>query len=384
MKKTTSETMKNLKKKQLKFIDLVDKAQNSKLKAVFEAVLSSGNFILGKEVSSFEKEFAKYLGVKYCVGVGNGLEAIQISLMALGLGDGDEVITTPISAVATTLAIMATGATPIFVDTKDDGLLNPDLILKAITKKTTAILPVHLYGNPVDLDKIQTICKKYNLYLIEDAAQAHGSTFHGKKLGTFGKLGCFSFYPTKNLGALGDGGAIVTNDKHLAQICRQIRDYGQKEKNVHLRYGLNSRLDELQAALLRVKLINLDEDNRKRVRLAQRYIKNLSTLKEVEIVRSHPKAQSNFHLFVIRVKKRDSLMKYLENQGIQTLIHYPIIIPDQPFLKKEYGFLSLPIARKFVKTCLSLPCYPTMQLSDVDFVSSKIVDFYTNETDRER
>lgn len=378
MKKITSETMKSLKKKQLKFIDLVDKSQTSKLKAAFEHVLSSGKFILGKEVDSFEKDFAKYLGVKYCVGVGNGLEAIQISLMALGIGDGDEVITTPISAVATTLAIIACAAKPIFVDTKDDGLLNPDLILKAITKKTTAILPVYLYGNPVDLDKIQTICKKYNLYLIEDTAQAHGSAFKGKELGTFGKLGCFSFYPTKNLGGLGDGGAIVTNDKHLAQICREIRDYGQKEKNVHIRYGLNSRLDELQAALLRVKLTNLDEDNRKRVKLAQRYIKNLSTLKEVEIVRSHPKAQSNFHLFVIRAKKRDSLKKYLENQGIQTLIHYPSIIPDQPFLKKKYGSLNLPLARNFVKSCISLPLYPKMTVGQIDYISSKIAEFFRN------
>lgn len=376
MKKITSGTMNSLKKRQIKFIDLVDKSQTSKLKAAFEQVLVSGKFILGEEVVGFESQFAHYLGVKHCIGVGNGLEAIQISLMSLGIGDGDEVITTPISAVATTLAIMAVGAKPVFVDTTQDGLIDPDLIPQVLTRKTKAILPVHSYGNPADLEKIQSICKKYNLSLIEDAAQAHGSTFKNKKLGTFGYLGCFSFYPTKNLGALGDGGAIVTNNKALAQICREIRDYGQKEKYVHVRYGLNSRLDELQAALLKVKLTNLDKDNRIRVKLAQRYIDNLSTLREVVIVRPSPKAQSNFHLFVIKTKKRDQLMNFLQTNGIQTMVHYPAIIPDQPFLKKAYGSLSLPTARSFVKSCLSLPCHPKMPFAQVDYICKFIKDFY--------
>ena len=368
--------MRSLKKGQIKFVDLVNKSPNVKLRAAFERVLASGNFILGKEVDSFEKEFAKYLGVKYCVGVGNGLEAIQISLMTLGIGPLDEVITTPISAVATTLAILATGAKPTFVDTTEDGLINPDLIPQAITKKTKAILPVYLYGNPVDLDKIPSICKKYKLILIEDAAQAHGSKFNGKFLGTFGKMGCFSFYPTKNLGAFGDGGAIVTNSLKLYQICYETRDYGKKEKYLHTRYGLNSRLDEIQAALLKVRLKSLDRDNKIRQHLAQRYLNNLSSLKDLKVIRPNPKAQSNFHLLVIKTKKRDQLMKHLQESGIQTLVHYPAIIPDQPFLKKEYSSLNLPVARSFVKTCLSLPCHPKMTISDVDYISSKIINFF--------
>lgn len=361
----------------IKIVDLQNDAKSkSIILAVFKRVLSSGNFILGKEVKHFEEDFAEYLGVKFCIGVGNGLEALQIALMSLDIGKGMEVITTPISAVATTLAILATGAKPIFVDTTKNGLLNPNQILKVITKRTRAILPVHLYGQSADLNKLMTICQKHQLFLIEDAAQAHGSKFNGKYLGTFGKLGCFSFYPTKNLGALGDGGAIVTNDKKLALVCRQIRDYGQSEKYRHTRYGLNSRLDELQAALLRIKLPDLDRNNNKRKKLAQRYIKNLSKISGLEIVGSDNFANSNQHLFVIKVKQRDKLMKYLEKSGIQTLVHYPEIIPDQPFLKKEYGSLSLPIAKEFVNLCLSLPLHQKITFSDIDYISSQIIGFY--------
>lgn len=372
--------MKNLKKGRVKFLDLKISAQNKKpyLKA-FAKVLSAGNFILGEKVKQFEENFAKYLGVKFCIGVGNGLEALQISLMALKIDQGDEVITTPISAAATTLAILAVGAKPVFVDTTKDGLLNPNLIVPAITKRTKAILPVHLYGNPVDLNKIQKICKKYKLFLIEDVAQAHGSTHNGKKLGNLGDLGCFSFYPTKNLAALGDGGAIVTNSKSLAKICREIRDYGQNKKYLHVRFGLNSRLDELQAAILDLRLKGLDKENESRKNIAERYIKNLSQIKQIEIIKAGNLSKPNYHLFVIKTKKRDGLKKFLQECGVQTLIHFPKIIPDQPFLKKKYGSENLPVARKFVKTCLSLPCYPEMSLSDTDYVSSKIIDFFRNQ-----
>lgn len=376
MRKTTSEIMHNLKGRSIKFLDLTRKSSEKKLLlAAFERVLSSGVFILGQEVEKFEKNFAKYLGLKYCIGVANGLEALQIALMALDIKAADEVITTPISAVATTLAIMAVGAKPVFVDTLENGLINPDLIPQVITKRTKAILPVHLYGNPVQLDKIQKICKKYKLGLIEDAAQAHGSKFKNKSLGAFGSLGCFSFYPTKNLASLGDGGAIVTNNVSLAKICFEIRDYGQTDKYVHSRFGLNSRLDELQAAFLNVHLQQLDKDNHKRRQLAQRYIENLATIKKVEIVKETINSEGNFHLFVIKTKKRNQLKEYLKKLGIQTLIHYSKIIPEQPFLKKEYGYLSLPVARTFVKTCLSLPMYPRMNLQDVDFFCSKIKQF---------
>lgn len=360
----------------MQFINLkLTSSKTNQLRQGFNRVLSSGNFILGKEVNRFEKTFASYLKAKYCIGVGNGLEALQISLMALEIGKNDEVLTTPISAVATTLAILAVGAKPVFVDTDSNGLLDLDKIV--ITKKTRAILPVHLYGNPVDLKKLKETCQKNKLFLVEDAAQAHGSKFNGKSLGTFGDLGCFSFYPTKNLGALGDGGAIITSNKSLAKICREIRDYGQKGKYKHIRFGLNSRLDELQAALLSVKLKYLEKENEKRRRLAHRYIRNVSILKGIDIVNSSDKAIPNYHLFVIKTNKRSKLEKYLKEFGIQTSIHYPKIIPDQPFLKKEYKSLALPVARAFVKTCLSLPCYPKLSFKDIDFVSSKIIDFFT-------
>jgi dTDP-4-amino-4,6-dideoxygalactose transaminase len=339
-------------------------------------VFDSGWYILGKEVKSFEEQFAKYLGVKYCIGVANGLEALQIAMMSLDLGRGDEVITTPVSAVATTLAILAVGATPVFVDTDENGQIDSSKIEKAITTRTKAVLPVHLYGQPCKIDEIKDLCKKHKLYLIEDAAQAHGSTYKAKKLGTFGDVGCFSFYPTKNLGAIGDGGAIVTNDSKIAKACAEIRDYGQKTKYVHTRYGLNSRLDELQAALLSVKLKYLDGDNVARRSLAKRYIENLKGVKGLEIILPERPDDSNYHLFVIRVKNRDGLQKYLTDKGIPTLIHYPIAIPDQPLFAKKYDSLEIPEARGFVKEILSLPCHPFLNNDEVDYISEKIIHFF--------
>lgn len=365
-----------IKKTHLRFNNLNDQG-DSELKNAFEKVLSSGNFILNKEVKNFEKQFAGYNKSKYCIGVANGLEALQISLIATDIGNGDEIITTPISAVATSLAILAVGATPVFVDTKGDGLINPDLIQEAITKKTKAILPVHLYGNNSDIQQIKSICQINKLLLIEDAAQAHGSEYLGKKLGSFGNLGCFSFYPTKNLGALGDGGAIITNNSHLAKICYQIRDYGQSRKYQHSRFGLNSRLDELQAALLSVKLKHLNSDNNKRRRLAQKYIRNLSDIPFIKMVLPENIIDANFHLFVIKTKKRNGLINYLRRFGVPTAIHYPKIIPDQPFLKGRYDNVLLPNARKFVNEIISLPIYPNMPMEQVDFISNLIKDFYS-------
>jgi len=364
-----------VKKRIVKFNKLIrSPARNKSLQKSFKRVLSSGYYILGQELRNFEEQFARFLGIKYCIGVGNGQEALQISLMALGIGAGDEVITTPISAVATTLAILAVGAKPVFVDTNDDGLIDPDLIPKAISKKTKAILPVHLYGNSVNLKKIMSICKRNKLFLIEDACQAHGATYNGKKLGTFGILNAFSFYPTKNLGAFGDGGAIVTNSVRLAKICRQIRDYGQYGQYNHVRYGLNSRLDELHGALLSEELKHLDEDNKKRRNIGERYIKNLG-LTHPEIVLGAYNGESIFHLFVIKTKKAKGLRKHLSENGIQALRHYPRTIPDQPFLKSVYGTTKIPIARNFVKTILSLPCYPNLKLKDVNSICQKIIEF---------
>lgn len=361
----------------IKFLDFIKDAEARKKEymSAFDRVLESGWYILGNEVTSFEKELAEYLGIKHCIGVANGLEALQISLMALGVGKGDEVITTPVSAVATTLAIIAVGAKPVFVDVNDNGQIDASKIEEKITSKTKAVLPVHLYGQPCEIDTIQQICNKYKLFLIEDAAQAHGTTYKGKKVGTFGIISGFSFYPTKNLGAMGDGGAIVTNDDKLNVICREIRDYGQKSKYIHTRYGLNSRLDEIQAALLRVKLKYLDEDNNKRRNLAKEYIRNLSAVKGIQIILQTNVDDSIFHIFAIRTKKRDELRSCLEKNGIQTLIHYPLSISDQPFLKGIYKECKIPVSRRFVNEVISLPCYPDLSLENITEVSKEIQKF---------
>lgn len=366
--------------KQIKFNDFTKEYLESQngLNKIFKNVLSSGWYILGKEVLNFEQEFANYLGAKFCIGVGNGLEALQISLMALGIKEGDEVITTPVSAAATALAILALGAKPIFIDIDSKGQMNSNLISNNITSRTKAILPVDLYGQPLDLDKFKKIAKKFHLHLIEDACQAHGSSYRGRKVGSNADISCFSFYPTKNLGAIGDGGAIITNNKRLAQICYEIRDYGQKKRYNHIRYGLNSRLDELQAAILRFKLKKLDHNNMIRRKLAKLYFKSLSKIKEIEIITDNMD-ESNFHLYVIRVKNRSRLKKFLESNSIPFGIHYPRILPKQKFINKFIKSYPLPNAYNFVREIISLPIHPQMTPDQVQYISSKISIFFQNE-----
>jgi dTDP-4-amino-4,6-dideoxygalactose transaminase len=297
--------------------------------------------------------------------------------MAYGIGEGDEVITTPISAVATTLAIVAVGATPVFVDTNENGQIDSKKIEAKITKNTKAILPVDLYGQPCDIKGIKRICRKHKLLFIEDSCQAHGSSSNGEKLGTVGNAGVFSFYPTKNLGAIGDGGAIVTNNEKIAEVCREIRDYGQKSKYVHSRYGLNSRLDELQAAILREKLKLLDRDNDIRRKIARRYIEKFTGIEKLEIVLPEKLQDSNFHLFVIKTKKRDKLQEYLKRKGVPSLIHYPMIIPRQPVIKKlGLSKGKYPVSERFVKEILSLPCHPFMEMDEVEYVGNTVKDFF--------
>lgn len=338
-------------------------------------VLSSGRYILGYYVTKFEEEFAKYIGVKYCIGVGNGLEALQISLMALGVKNGDEVITTPLSAVASSLAIKAVGAKPVFVDIDDYYHLDANKIEEKITSKTKAILVVHLYGQSVDIEKILKIAKKYKLFIVEDCAQAHGALYKDKKVASFGDVGCFSFYPTKNLGAFGDGGCIVTNNKKLAQLCRIIRNYGQKNRYEHIIYGINSRLDELQAAYLLEKLKNLDINNNKRQKKAYIYYNFLTDIKEVKLPLIRDNCNHTFHLFVIEAKNRDKLMEYLKNKSIETLIHYPIPIHKQKSFN-EFNKLRLPIVEKKVKNILSLPLYPEIREKEIIYICKTIRYFY--------
>lgn len=342
--------------------------------------LESGSYILGKEVRSFEEKFSSYLGVKNCIGVGNGLEALQISLLALGIGKGDEVITTPLSAMATTLAIVAVGAKPVFIDVDDHGLIYPEKIFHNINNKTKAIIAVDLYGGSPDYKNITSICKEKNLFLIEDAAQAHGSVFKNKKLGTWGDLGCFSFYPTKNLGAFGDGGAIVTNNEVLAKACFEIRDYGQSGKYLHKRYGLNSRLDEIQAAILKVKLRYLDHDNAKRRDIAFLYHNEISKIKWMKVVNQIDQ-NYNFHIFAVRLQNqniRDELANFLRKNGVGTAVHYPTTIPDQALFNNRYINLEIDNARDMANTILSLPCNPSMTKKDAQQVIRLLDTFSFN------
>ncbi len=361
----------------IKFNDFIKEIKPRKkeyLRAIAR-VLDSGWFILGNEVKEFENEFSDFLQVKHCIGVANGLEALQIGLMSLDIKRGDEVITTPISAVATTLAILAVGAKPVFVDVDERGLIDVMKIKNKINCKTRAIIPVHLYGNAVDLERIINLCKKYNLKLIEDACQAHGSKYKESYLGTLGDVGCYSFYPTKNLGAFGDGGAIVTNNEVIAEKCRIIRDYGQSSKYNHTNFGLNSRLDEIQAAILRIKLKHLDRENKIRRMNADYYKKNLSKISVVKLLRSNPSETNNYHQFVIKTKFRDELQEFLYKQNIPTLIHYPKTIPDQPMFGDRYKDLDISNARIFCKEILSLPISTTINKNNLVKIVEAIKKF---------
>ena len=362
---------------EIKFNDFLkqDKIHHLLYSKAIKRVLKSGYYILGPEVAKFEKQFSGYIGVKYTVGVANGLEALQIALMALGVGHGDEVITTSHSAVATSLAIKAVRAKPIFVDIDEYFHINADEIETRITSKTKAIIPVHLYGQSADLDKIKKICQQHSLYLIEDCAQAHGALYNNRKVGSFGDIGCFSFYPTKNLGAFGDGGALVTNDEKLYKKFLMLRNYGQKNRYEHEIYGLNSRLDEIQASLLLVQLKYLDKNNHQRQKLAHIYKKHLQDIKQIKLPVLRKNSQHVFHLFVIEAEKRDELMEYLKVHNISTIIHYLIPIHKQSCFK-EYNEINLSILESKTKNILSLPIHPFLSKKEIIYICQTIKNFY--------
>lgn len=355
-------------KKEYKFFEKrIDKS--------IKKTLESGYYILGKNVEIFEENFARYIGSKYCVGVGNGLEALQISLMAAGIKKGDEVITVSNTAVATALAISNIGAKPIFADIDELFLINCDNLESLITKKTKAIIPVHLFGQMTDMTKIVKIAKKYNLIIIEDACQAHGASFKNKKSGSFGDFGCFSFYPTKNLGGYGDGGAIVTNSKEYFNSCKSLRNYGQTTRYIHEVKGLNSRLDEIQAAILNVKLIFLDKSVNKRIKLANLYFKQLEKVKEISLPKLQKNSKHAFHLFVVKAKRRDELQAFLKTNGVESLIHYPIPIHKQ-IAYKEHNSIKLPITEITASQLLSLPISPYTTKSEIKQICKLITRFY--------
>lgn len=323
-------------------------------------VLRSGWYILGKEVQAFEKEWAAYIGAKYCVGLASGLDALWISFRLLGIKAGDEVIVCANAYIACVMGITMNGATPVFVEPDAYDNIDAEKIEAAITPNTKAILAVHLYGQACDMTRIMEIARKYNLRVVEDCAQSHGNHWNGQVVGTFGDIGCFSFYPSKGCGAFGDAGCIVTNDEELANKFRVYRNYGSEKRYHNQVVGTNSRLDELQAGLLRVKLTHMDDFNGERCRLADRYIQEIKN-PLIQLPKVRPGADSTWHQFVIHCQKRDALMKYLEEKGIGTLIHYPI----PPHLSEAYQYLGkkagdYPIAEKYAEEVLSLPMYNGM------------------------
>ena len=330
-------------------------------------VYDKGWFISGEECQKFEKEYAKYMGVKYCIGVGNGLDALRLALLALDIKDGDEVIVPSNTYIATALAVTYVGARPVLVDPSLDTYnLSKTGIEEAITDKTKAIIIVNLYGQSADMDDLLKIAKKHKIYVIEDCAQSHNSLYKGKKTGTFGDIGCFSFYPGKNLGALGDAGAVITNNKKVADKVRAISNYGSLEKYKHIYKGVNSRLDEIQAGLLRIKLKSLDKVTKERQRIANMYLEGVKNpkivLPKIGEDRTHV-----WHIFAVRCKTREELQEYLKKHDIGTNIHYPISIAKQKAYKED-KLNDLPIARLIAKEELSLPLYYGMTDEEINYV----------------
>ena len=347
------------------------------LDAVIARTLDNCSFCLGPDTAQFEKDFARFCGAQQCVGFNSGTSALHVAMLLLGVGPGDEVITTPTTFVATSWAISYVGAKPVYVDIDDATFnLDPGQIEKAITPRTKAIMPVHLYGHPFDLDPILEICRKHNLPLVEDAAQAHGAKYKGKIIGTFGDISCFSFYPGKNLGACGEGGALVTNNAAFAARARSLREHGSSVRYYHDEVGFNYRMEGIQGAVLGVKLKHLDEWTRQRRAVAHRYQELLADT-PLQLPREASWAESAWHLFVVRHPRRDELKKFLEENKVGCALHYPLPL----HLQKCYATLGykpgdFPVAEKAARECLSLPIYPELTDAQLQRVTAVIKDFF--------
>lgn len=349
--------------------------ENSKLRLKIEdamrEVLNSGNYILGHEVTGFESEFASYLNSNYCIGVNSGTDALLIALKALGIGLGDEVILPSHTAVATAAAVVACGATPVFAEVSTSSMtIEPASVASLISKRTRAVIAVHLYGFPCELDDLKQICKDSDLFLIEDCAQAHGAEYKGKKVGTIGDIGCFSFYPTKNLGAVGDGGAIVTNSPKLSEKCFALRQYGWDNHRVSNLSSTVSRLDEIQAAILRIKLPMLEENNKRRIEIAAKYRDGID-LGSVELPSEPENGKHVYHLFVIRIENRVKMLDGLNKLGIFPGIHYPKPVHMHPAFQAftRAPNISLKYTEDLSSTILSLPMYPEL----TDYEISRVI-----------
>ncbi|MBR1907380.1 DegT/DnrJ/EryC1/StrS family aminotransferase [bacterium] len=355
----------------IKFLDL-EKINNRFRKEFDEKIkeiLDDGWYLLGKNGEIFEQNFAEYCGTKYCVGVGNGLDALTLIIKAYGFSNGDEIIVPANTYIATILAITYNGCKPVLVEPDINTYnINPDLIEEKITEKTKAIMPVHLYGQSVEMEKLWALAEKYNLKIIEDSAQAHGAIYKGKRTGNLGDASGFSFYPGKNLGCIGDGGCVTTNDKELADKIRAIRNYGSNIKYHNIYQGVNSRLDEIHAAVLNVKLPYLDSDNQRRREIAEYYLNNIKNDKIITR-KSYANDANVWHVFPVRTENRDEFQQYLKDNEIQTLIHYPIP-PHKQECYKELSELSLPVTEEIHRTIISLPISPVMEDNEV----TKVVD----------
>ncbi len=363
----------------LNFSDSHTQIRNE-LESAFANVLTSGWFVQGKELESFEKEYADYNKVNSCIGVSNGLDALHLALRALGIGAGDEVIVPSNTYIATLLAVSYVGASPVLVEPRLGTYnLNPEGIGAAITNKTKAIMPVHLYGQACEMSAIHQIANKYNLYIVEDNAQAQGATYIGKMTGSWGIVSGTSFYPGKNLGALGDAGAITTNDIEISRKIKMLRNYGSEKKYINEVIGYNMRLDEIQAAFLRVKLRKLSEWTNERKQIASWYNAELNGLGDLVLPEIAEGATHVYHLYVVRTKKRDALQQYLTDHGVGTLIHYPIPPHLQgAYLSLGYKKGDFPIAEEIANSCLSLPIWPGITEIDIRYIIGKIKSFFNN------
>ena len=364
---------------EVKFLDL--KKQYSLLKneidSAVQAVFAEADFIKGAEVKKFEADFAAYCGATHCISCGNGTDALSALIKVHDFPRGSEVILPANTFVATAEAVVSNGLNPVFADIKDDFTISPVSVESLINQNTCAIIAVHLYGHPADIDTLKKIAEKHNLKIFEDAAQAHGAAYRGKKVGTLAGGAGFSFYPGKVLGAAGDAGAVILNDEKLAEKARKFCNHGRSQKYFHEFAGVNSRMDTIQAAVLNVKLRHLDEWVEARNRVAKSYIDELADVSEIVLPKIHPETLDAWHLFVIKTEKRDNLREYLKNSGVETGVHYPLSLPEQPVFAGHLNYCADYRAVKESKTLLSLPIGEHLGVKEVAFVAGKIKEFFT-------
>ncbi len=343
-----------------------------------ENILAKGEFIMGENVTFLENEIGEYLGLGKAISVASGSDALFLALKAFDIGPGDEVITTPFSFISTADAILRNGATPIFADINPETYnIDPDQILKSISPRTKAIIPVHLYGQCAEMDRIIEIAKKHSLIVIEDACQAFGASYKNRKAGTWGDIGCFSFFPTKNLGGWGDGGMLVTSNENIAEKLKKLRVYGSKERHHHVLHGVNSRLDEIQAAILRIKLLNIDKWNKERQDIASRYNSLLKNL-PLKLPAANQDSCHIYHLYTLRSNQRNEIMSFLNQYGIGTAVHYPKPIYLQPsYLNLGFKKGLCPIAEEAAKQIFAIPLYPELTDDMVNEIARTISDFFS-------